>query len=97
MSKEACAKIKLVNQYIFISHLDTVIIIFKSQLQGHTALAHQIEILCEQTTQIGGANAYLPKLGKADELVALLQKHIIRFGIHQNHHKQQVNQQQVDQ
>lgn len=68
-----------------------MIIIFTSQLQAHAALAHQIGNLCEQITQIGQAFAYLPKIGKADELVALLQKQNIRFGIHQNHHKQQVD------
>jgi hypothetical protein len=72
--------------------LDIVIIIFKSQLQDHASLAHQIESLCEQTVQIGHACAYLPKMGKAEQLVALLQKHTIRFGIHQNHQKQEIDQ-----
>jgi hypothetical protein len=68
-----------------------VIIIFKSQLQGHTTLTHQIESLCAEIAQIGQACAYVPKMGKAEELVDLLQKYSIRFGIHQNHHKQQVD------
>jgi len=67
-----------------------VIIIFSSQLQGHTTLAHQIESLCGELAQIGQACAYVPKMGKGEQLVALLQKHNISFGIHQNHHKQEV-------
>jgi hypothetical protein len=68
-----------------------VIIIFKSQLQGHTTLAHQIGSFCEEITQIGQACAYVPKIGNAERLVALLQKHNISFGIHQNHSKQEVD------
>lgn len=69
-----------------------MIIIFKSQLQGHTTLVHQIGSLCEEITQIGQACAYVPKMGNAKQLVALLQKQNISFGIHQNHYKQEVDQ-----
>lgn len=61
-----------------------MIIVFKSEFEGNPALAQGVENFCEQITQIGQACAYIPKIGKAQELVSLLQQHKIRFGMHQS-------------
>jgi hypothetical protein len=61
-----------------------VIVIFNSQLQGRTQLAHQIEGLSQEVAQIGNACAYVPKANKAEEIVSLLHRHQVRFGMHQN-------------
>ena len=64
--------------------LDIVIVIFNSQLQGHPHLSHQIGSLSQEVAQIGNACAYVPKMGKTEEIVSLLQHHQIKFGFHQN-------------
>ncbi len=62
-----------------------MIIIFKSQLNAHPEIAQGIGSLCEETAQIGTACVYVPKQENVDELVALLQRHNIHFGLHQNY------------
>ena len=62
-----------------------MIIIFKSEFEGHPALAQEVGNLCKEITQIGQACVYVPKIEKAEELVSLLQQHQIRFGMHQSH------------
>jgi hypothetical protein len=66
------------------ARLDTVIVIFTSQLQEHPQLAHQIGSLSQEVAPIGNACAYVPKMGKTEEIVSLLQYHHIKFGFHQN-------------
>jgi hypothetical protein len=65
-----------------------VIIIFNSELEGQPALAHQVSNLSQEATRIGNACAYIPKTGKADDLVTLLQKHNIHFGLHQSNRQE---------
>ena len=66
------------------ARLDTVIVIFTSQLQEHPQLAHHIGSLSQEVASIGNACAYVPKMGKTEEIVSLLQHHQISFGLHQN-------------
>ncbi|QHT69968.1 hypothetical protein GXP67_26640 [Rhodocytophaga rosea] len=64
--------------------LDIVIVIFNSQLQDHTQLAHQIESLSQEVAPIGNACAYVPKIKKTQEILSLLEHHQVKFGLHQN-------------
>ena len=64
--------------------MDIVIVIFRFELEQHPDLAHQVTSLSQETVQIGNACAYIPKSGKVDEFLLLLQQHKVIFSLHQS-------------